>query len=395
MGFRPIPGSGSLPLLFTLGGLSVGTLVLSGYFAALNYANGTVMWPIIPGLVIAQILAPFLHWRLILLGAPLWGQYCAYVFTTMLAGVVAWWMVKGSHQWLGELLPLQGKREHWKKLATISGWSYLASLGGLIYYVSDRLVINAWIGPGIIPSYQANYKVCELGVTLAVTASAVGFPKIVKWLSSGHAADRERVIVEMNRLNAFQIALGCGIALGYLALNDWFIRLWLGAAYNGPWGWQAAFACNLVLTTAGAAGMQINSTCGENAVRRYGLAVGGTGLLNLGLSMVAAHFQSTTGVAVATVFAQLVLSLFANWYIAGYIGLPRTSWLVKSVFFPTVVILIAALVRLWMPPVTFLQTSLLLAIYVVVFIAICGFAGLTPRLLRSELTTLRGMLGSR
>src|SRR5262249_12126819 len=155
---------------------------------------------------------------------------------------------------------------------------------------------------------------------------------------------------ELNRLNAFQAALGCGIALGYLALNDWFIRLWLGPAYNGPWGWQAAFACNLVLTTAGAAGMQINSTFGESAVRRFGLSVGGTGLLNLGLSIVAAYFHSATGVAVATVIAQLVLSFTANWYVAGFVGLPRTSWLLRSIFVPTAIVFLAALIRRWIPP---------------------------------------------
>jgi O-antigen/teichoic acid export membrane protein len=395
MGFREVPGSGSLQLLFVVGGFSIGAFVLAGYFAALNYANGTVMWPIIPALIIASVVAPFLHWRLILLGAPLWGQFGAYVFTTALTGVVSWWMVKASHPWLGELRPLERNRAHWKKLTAISWWSYLASLGGVIYFISDRLVINAFIGPGIIPSYQNNYKVPELGVTLALTASAVSFPKIVRWLSSGLAADRERLLVEINRLNAFQAALGCCIALGYLALNDWFIRLWLGAEYNGPWGWQAAFACNLVLTTAGAAGMQINATCGENAVRRYGIAVGGTGLLNLGLSIVAAYFHSTTGVAVATVIAQLVLSVSANWYVAGHIGLPRMNWLLKTVFVPTAMVFVAALVRLRVAPETIPQTGILFAVYLLVFIAICGFVGLTPRLVRSEITTFRSMLGNR
>jgi O-antigen/teichoic acid export membrane protein len=391
-GFREVPGSGSLALLFVCGGLSVGTFVLAGYFAALNYAHGTVTWPIIPGLIISQILAPFLHWRLAVLGAPLWAQYSAYVFGNVLLGISAWLMLKWSHAWLGDLRPLERKPEHWKKLATFSGWSYLANLGGVIYFVSDRLVLNAWMGPDIIPSYQTNYKVCELGVTLAVTASVVGFPKITRWIASREPADRERVRAEMNRLNAFQTALGFGIALGYLVLNDWFVRLWVGSEYNGPWAWQAAFACNLVITTAGQAGMQANVSCGENALRRFGIAVGGTGLLNLGLSIIAAYYHSPAWVAIATCIAQLILSISANWFVAGFIGLPRTRWMLKTCVIPTLFIIIAALIRLWIPPEGLSQIGILLAAYAVLFLVICASAGFTWRLLRSELDTVRGML---
>lgn len=398
MGFREVPaegsliGSGSMQLLFICGGLNLGAFVLTGYFAALNYAYGTVTWTIFPGLLITQILAPIFHWRLAALGAPLWVQFSVYFIATALNGLILWRMLKWSHAWLGDLRPLERKREHWKKLATFSGWSYLANLGGVIYFVSDRLVINAWIGPKILPSYQANYKVCELGTTLALTASAVSFPKITKWISSHMPADRERVRVEMNRLNAFQTALGCFIALGYLMLNDWFVRIWLGSAYNGPWAWQAAFACNLVITVAGAVGMQANVSCGENALRRYGIAVGGTGLLNLGLSIIAAYYHSPTWVAIATNIAQFILSVSANWYVAGFAGLPRVKWLVKTCIVPTALVYLAALLRLWIPPEGLQQLGILFAAYAVLFLVICASAGFTWHLLRSELKTLRGML---
>lgn len=391
-GFREVPGSGSLTLLFVTGGLGLGAFVLAGYFAALNYAYGTVTWPIIPGLILNSILGPFVHWRLVLLGAPLWVQYFSYVFTTALGGLIAWLMLKWSHPWLGDLRPLERNRERWKKLATFSGWSYLANLGGAIYFVSDRLVINAWMGPDIIPSYNNNYKVCELAVTLVLTASAVSFPKITRWIASREPADRDRVRLEMNRLSAFQTALGCGIALGYLVLNDWFIRIWLGSEYKGPWAWQAAFAINLVITTAGAVGMQANVSCGENALRRYGIAVGGTGLLNLGLSIIAAYFHSPTWVAIATNISQFVLSVSANWYVAGFVGLPRVNWLVKTCIIPTAIVFVAALLRLWIGVEGFAQIGILIASYAVLFLVICASAGFTWRLLRSELNTLRGML---
>src|SRR5262249_39402560 len=150
-------------------------------------------------------------------------------------------------------------------------------------------------------------------------------------------------------------------------------------------------ACNLVLSTAGAMGMQVNAICGEGAVRRYGLLVGGTGLLNLALSILAARAGSPTGVAVATNIAQLILTVCSNWYVAPFLGQPRSSWLLKTCVFPTVAICLAALLRLWISPQTILQIAVLLTLYALIFVGVCVLAGFNWRLLRSELTTLRSM----
>src|SRR5215472_12878931 len=232
LNFKDVPGAGSMPLFFLYGGLSVGVFIIGGYFASLNYAHGTVTWPILPTVALGQILAPFFHWRLAVLHAPLWLQNLPYLMSAATIAILAWWMLKWSHPWLGNFYPLEYDRSQWHMLGSASWWTYLMTIGNAIYFATDRLVIGAVIGWAVIPSYLANYKVCDLGVNLILTAAFVSLPKITQWISSPHEAGRQRLLVELERLSTFEIVLACIVVLGYLAFNDLFIRLWLGKAYQ-------------------------------------------------------------------------------------------------------------------------------------------------------------------
>src|SRR5579862_2596806 len=57
LNFEGVPGAGSMTWLFFYGALSVAMFIIGGYFASLNYANGTVTWPILPGSLIVPALA--------------------------------------------------------------------------------------------------------------------------------------------------------------------------------------------------------------------------------------------------------------------------------------------------------------------------------------------------
>src|SRR5579863_9402793 len=46
--FKEVPGSGSLPLLFAVGGLMVAGVVVGSYVNNVNYACGNVTWPVLP-----------------------------------------------------------------------------------------------------------------------------------------------------------------------------------------------------------------------------------------------------------------------------------------------------------------------------------------------------------
>jgi O-antigen/teichoic acid export membrane protein len=387
-----IAGIGSLPLLFVWGGVSVTVFVLSGYFNNLNYAHGTVTWPIWPGVFIGQTLAPLLHWQLAKMHEPLWVQNLPYVGSTLFMSWLAWRMLKWSHPWLGDLRPLRLDPVLVKMLMATSGWAYLSSLGSAVYFNTDRLVLNAGFGPDVVPKYNANYTAVGYAVILICSASFVSLPKLTQWISSVHEADRRRALAEAQRLNIFQILLGCGAALGYLALNDFFVKHWLGAKYQGPLAWQIAFACNLVVTVGGDAGIVIASRCGESGMKKLGLAVGGTGLLNLALSLVSMKFGSITGIAAATVIAQSVLSISLGYVACRFLKLSLIRWTVKSWLLPLAIVFAAVGLKVIFSGQDLPHIGVLLACYAGLFVVAALLTGMDGKMLRSEIATLRAML---
>src|ERR1041385_5149174 len=128
--FENTAGSGSLQILFAVGALSAGFLVINSYFQNLNYAHGTITWPILPSVIFTQ-LAFFFHWRLAKTHAPLWIQYLPYLVILILSVVLAKKMLDWSHAWLGNFTPLKNDWHEWKFLLVSSGWVYLCSLGNL------------------------------------------------------------------------------------------------------------------------------------------------------------------------------------------------------------------------------------------------------------------------
>jgi O-antigen/teichoic acid export membrane protein len=407
LNFDNVNGAGSMIGLFVYGGLSLGLFIVGGYFASLNYAYGTVTWPILPSVLFVQVLAPLFHWRLAVLHMPLWVQLLPYLVSGLMVAVLGWWMLKWSHPWLGELWPLKRDRQEWKSLASASGWVYLVSIGTAIYFTTDRLVIGKVIGTAIIPTYTANSKICDLALTMIVTAAFVSFPKITQWIASPDKAERERSMVELHRLSIFEVILCCGAVLGYLAFNDLFVSLWLDTDHLAPLALQVAFACNLAVTVGGNAGIQMSMRAGNRGLKFAGLAIAGTELLNLGLSILSVKLGplvnnkfgslngvslGVIGVAAATVVAQSISSLCLGTVTCRYLKLSVSRWAARCWALPMGFTLAAAALKKLFPHDSILQLSELCACYAVLFLVVCWLAGMNLKLLRAEIQQVRAML---
>lgn len=398
LNFEGVPGAGSMTWLFLYGGLSAAAFIVGSYFASLNYAYGTVTWPVLPSLILAQALAPFFHWQLALLHTPLWVQNAPYLVSSALIAILNCLMVKWSHPWLGNLRPLRFDRIQLKALAGASWWSYLMTVAYTIYITTDRLVIGAAMGTAIIPKYQVNYKVCELGITLIFSAAFVSIPKITQWLSSPHEADRRRLLVELDRLSTFEVVLTCVITLGYIAFNNLFIRVWLDKAHQAPLLWQYAFAGNLAITCGGNAGIQVAVRAGDRGLKLAGLTALGTALLNLGLSILSVKLASIAGatnaiagVAIATDIAQSISTICLGYVTCRYLGISAARWTARCWLLPVGFTLAAAALKELFPADSIVHLGVLSACYLVLLLIVCRLAGMNREMLSTELRQVRGI----
>jgi O-antigen/teichoic acid export membrane protein len=383
--------SGPLQPVFAIGALLIVVVLLSSYLSNLNYACGNVAWPVLPLFVTAQ-LTLLGQWLLARQEQPLWIQ-CLPAVVTGAAGLwLTWFYVRLSHRWLSNLLPLS---RDWGTMLTLfesSFWIYLCSLGNVIYRSTDGLVINKGFKLGTLAGYTYNYKFCEMAVFLVLAASLVTLPKITQWMASPKPEDRERVKVEMRKLNQFQTLLGCGAALAYLGGNNLFMKLWWLHKANpilpAPLPLQLAFALNLAVTTSGDTGIQLALRSGSRGLRTAGMAIGLTGLLNLGLSIVAMKMGSLWGIAMATVLAQSVLSLVASYFTCSYLKIEWAPWALKGWLFPVAGIIFAGWLRMQLPGDSAQNLLLLAAAYAALLLAAAWALGVRMGYIKEELQIL-------
>jgi hypothetical protein len=207
-------------------------------------------------------------------------------------------------------------------------------------------------------------------------------------------------MVEIDRLKVFEIVLGCGAVLGYLAFNNLFVGLWLDKAHQAPLALQIAFACNLAVTVGGNAGIQLSMRAGDKGLKYAGLAVAGTGLLNLALSILSVKLASVygstfaiTGVAVATVIAQSISSLCLGTVTCQYLQMSTVRWAARCWLLPICFTLAAGGLKALFPHDSLSHLGIVAGGYLVVFLAVCKLAGMNRELIQAEWTQVRRLMG--
>jgi O-antigen/teichoic acid export membrane protein len=392
--FKSIPGAGSLPGLFAIGAFSAGFLILASYITNVNYGGSNLTWPVLPAFFLLQT-SILCHWLLARQNSPLWLQYSPYLLSAVLGVALGWFFLRVSYPALVEFFPLSFNRARFLSLVKTSFWMYLYCLANGIYITTDRLLINAGFGAGQIPAYQFNYKLCEMAVFVIGSASLMSIPKIGQWLASPDAADRVRAVHETERLNRFQTFLGCGAALGYLAVNDWFIKLWLGEHYRVPLLLQAAFAANLAATASGLAGYELSARCGDRGLSLGATVVALTAVFNFSLSYLSMKLGSIVGIALATFVAQTCLVLTLGRFSYSFI---RASWLrlgLKSWLLAVATVGFGYTIRSLIPMDSLIQVLLVGGIFGTALLAVATSLGIQVQEIRHELELLRGMLGAK
>jgi O-antigen/teichoic acid export membrane protein len=386
-------GTGSMRLLFAVGAVLVAGVVLSSYVGNLNYACGNVTWPVIPAFILFQC-SMLGHWLLARQHLPLWIQCLPYVASSGAGLLLLRLYVRASHPAVAGVFPLKLDWRMAVSLTENSFWAYLCGLGNSIYRNTDGLVISAGFKPGTLPVYDYNYKFCEIAVFVAVTASFVSLPKITQWMASADRQDQDRVRKEARRLNQFQTMIGCAAALAYLAGNDLFMHVWRLHKENPippvSLPLQLAFALNMAVTAGGDAGLQMMLRSGKHGLRIGGGLVGLTGLLNLGLSILAMTRGSLLGIAMATVLAESVLRLASSFYTCRKLQIRWLPWAMRAWLVPVAGVLFAAWLRWKLPFDSAQNISLLIAAYLAMALGTAWMLGITPAFIKAELAIVRG-----
>lgn len=388
--FAQLSNTGSLPILFMMGAVTTAVAIIGSYFANLNYAVLNLTWAILPLFAISQA-STGLHWLLAKLHYSLTIQYSPYVFGAVANLLVCWACVRISEPRIARLTPVRMDLAEARKLMSRSGWIYLISISTYIYFTTDRILINAVLGPNAVPAYQLNYKYCEVALMAILSASAAGMPKITQWLSSPESETRTRGISELQRLNRFVCFLGCAGAVTYLAVNDLFVIGWFGASYKVSLLLQSMFAANLAVTVGSSVALDAVVRIDEESIRFASVTALCTAFLNAAVSAISVLlFHSSTGVAFATVLAQGVQTIFTSRYISRRLDLSFPRWVCLAVTGPLLVVGGAFAVRTYLFQ-TAGSAAFAYAVLGIIILAAAAAYGINRTMIIDEMRILRGI----
>jgi O-antigen/teichoic acid export membrane protein len=387
------PGAGSLSMLCAVASVAVATLVLCSYVKNLNYACGTVLWPVVPSFLLLQAYMCS-HWLLARRGPPLWVQYIPYSVAGIVDLALACLYLRAGFPGLARVFPLRFELKPAMLLFEGSFWMYLIGLGYNVFTSCDRLVIEAFFGSTQVVIFHYNYRPCELAMTLIFTAGLVTVPKLTQWLAASGPEARARAISGLERLNQFQTMLGCAAALAYLLADDFFITVWLGKDMHmqAPLLLQAAFALNLAINTGRDAGLQAAMRCGDNGVRVVGTLVASGAAINLGLALLAGKMGSIPGIAMAAGIGQSFLGLGTGLYYCRRLELAWLPWAIKSWFVPVAAVGLAASARWFIHPNSTINILALVGGYLLLLLVVAWVQGVRPALLKEEFNIVRSFL---
>ncbi len=333
LGFRATTSSGALPSLFAVGALLVFLSYVSSYYYCVNLGCSTAMWPIVPGFVLAQIQLA-LQWLAAKQGQALWVLGLVSGLTACCQAWFGWFMLRVSFPQLARFWTLKVDFGLWREALQTSLWMSLFSLGSLIYATTDALLVNAGFGAAAVPAYGFNRKPIEIGLQVILSASAVSIGKLNTWLADLDSESQDRAKAAVQRLAVFQSLAGLLLALTYLAMDNLFIKLWVGPLFQEPLALQWAFALTLAITAAGDAAFETCALLGATGLRVTGLTLALTALLNLGLGFLSMRVGWLCGIAYATVLSQTLMSVTLAFFLCRRLGFSTRRWLVNSWLLP-------------------------------------------------------------
>lgn len=200
--------------------------------------------------------------------------------------------------------PRHFSRARVRELLGFSFYFFIANIAVLVILRIDPIVIKSFLSLSAVAIYAIGAKIAEYAYYLNKQFSNALMPLVAQSRGAGDDATIDRVLLDGTRF-------GMSIALPFLVLlsfyTDDFILLWMGDEFAG-----AIPVLRILLIAILSTAVQLNAAnvLAMNGDHRFiALAMAGSALLNLVLSIILIQFFGLIGVAVATAISAFSIEL--------------------------------------------------------------------------------------
>ncbi len=223
-----------------------------------------------------------------------------------------------------------------KEIFNYSIFKFIASLGDVLRFNLDSVLIGAVISVSAITPYAVAQRLIRYFMTLVSEIFTVTTP-----LYSSYEAKSENISIQKLLTNStfYSALIAFFIAAMFIIYGDTFITLWIGAEYS-----QKAYIVLVILSISFALALAQNPTIvaayGIEKHKMLAVITVFEGVVNLILSIILAKKMGLVGVALGTAIPMVITkAIIQPVYMCRVIGLSWASYF-KDCFFVNVLIAI-------------------------------------------------------
>lgn len=324
---RPDLAGPAVPIVFTLS-LMVGAQFMQRGLGGIFFAHHRQVLIGTTGFVITT-LGIVITVGLLALGVGLWSFVYANIFQVVSNLLVQVLLLRRYYPHL-RIAPRFYDRE---LLRTIFGFGFFMFLNGIatqIILYTDRLVIGKVVSLAAVSVFSITVRIPEVGMSLLAKILDNASPAITEIVAHEGA---ERAGLYFHRLMLLIVTLSITAFWLMLALNEWFIGLWVGADFFAGVPVLVLALLIMVQQTVVRTGSFFLSAKGvARPLSTSALLEAG---LNITLSVLLGRMMGLTGVLLGTLLAACATSM---WYIPyllrKHIGISPADYWLRALLWP-------------------------------------------------------------
>ncbi|RSK36052.1 lipopolysaccharide biosynthesis protein [Hymenobacter metallilatus] len=301
---RPELAAPAVPIVITLSLLVGGQFIqrgLGGIFFA-HHRQALIATPIFAVNLLTTGLTLLLLWR----GVGLWTFVYANLFQLFGNGVVQVWLLRRYYP------NVQIRPRFYDKALTHSmlGYGFFMFLHGLATQVilyTDRLVIGKVLSLALVAVFSLTVRIPEVGMNLLGRVTENALPAVAEIVVHEGPA---RARVYFHRMMLLIVVMSLAAFWLMLALDEWFIRLWVGPDFFA--GQQVLVLALIIMVQQTITRTGVFFLNAKGIARPISFAAMVEAALNLALSITLGQMLGMSGILLGTILAALLTSV---WYI--------------------------------------------------------------------------------
>jgi O-antigen/teichoic acid export membrane protein len=181
---------------------------------------------------------------LVLADAGLFAVAAGWVVTQGLSALACFWRLRAAFP---EAVPRRLTRPSWESLRawlSQSLWLTVSNVAQLLRLGTDVVIIGKLLGPEAVVPYTCTARLVSVLSNIPQLALASAQPALAELRMS---ADKARVTEVSNALERLMLFLSGGAFCGLLAINEGFIRFWVGESQYGGLALTLLFLTSMLL----------------------------------------------------------------------------------------------------------------------------------------------------